>query len=169
MCQKSCSVSKETVIRGTVWSEKLALLHAFVFEFRGNNTYIIQDRTASANPSFSLDFLIFPSSASFGVKIVDKSRWISKQSSDRSRRMRKLTKKNDKNWRKPSKMEDSMQLKIKWHKNFSLMSLRAQSFLNYSSSSSSSSSSSAIFRTIPRICTTIFTLFKLWDFLGFYT
>ena len=48
LCQKSCSVSKETVIRGTVWSEKLALLHAFVFEFRGNNTYIIQDRTALA-------------------------------------------------------------------------------------------------------------------------
>ena len=51
---QSCSVSKEsidvTVTRGMLWSEKvylitLAFLHKFVYEFRGNNTYIIQDKT----------------------------------------------------------------------------------------------------------------------------
>ena len=48
--EQSCSVSKETtdvtVTRGMLWSDKvhiitLALLHKFVYEFRGNNTYRI--------------------------------------------------------------------------------------------------------------------------------
>ena len=50
---QSCSVSRETtdvtVTRGMLWSDSvitLAFLHEFVYEFRGNNTYIILDRTA---------------------------------------------------------------------------------------------------------------------------
>ena len=57
LCSKvqSCSVSKETsdvtVTRGMLWSNEvciitLALLQEFVYEFRGNNTYIILDRAA---------------------------------------------------------------------------------------------------------------------------
>ena len=38
---QSCSVSKETTDVIT-----LALLHGFVYKFRGNSTYIIQDKTA---------------------------------------------------------------------------------------------------------------------------
>ena len=33
----------------------LTLLHEFVYEFRGNNTYIIQDRTALAQVQGNLD------------------------------------------------------------------------------------------------------------------
>ena len=45
-----CSVSKETTdVTVTSYREsiiRLALLHEFVYEFRGNNTCIIQDRAA---------------------------------------------------------------------------------------------------------------------------
>ena len=35
---------RDTLVRQSIIT--LALLHKFVYEFRGNNTYIIQDRTA---------------------------------------------------------------------------------------------------------------------------
>ena len=39
-----------TVTGGTLWSDKvfiiLALLNKFVYEFRGNTTYVIQEKTA---------------------------------------------------------------------------------------------------------------------------
>ena len=50
---QSCSVSKETTdvtaTRGMLWSDSviiLALLNEFVYKYRGNNTYVIQDKTA---------------------------------------------------------------------------------------------------------------------------
>ena len=53
---QSCFVGKETtgitVTRGTLWSEKsiiiLALLNKFVYDCRGNNTYVTQEKTALA-------------------------------------------------------------------------------------------------------------------------
>ena len=61
---QSWSVSKETtdvtVTRGMDALDRqsimtLTLLHEFVYEFRGNNTYIIQDRTALAQVQGNLD------------------------------------------------------------------------------------------------------------------
>ena len=49
---QSCIVNKETtdvtVTRGTLWSDNviLALLSKIVYEYKGNTTYVIQEKTA---------------------------------------------------------------------------------------------------------------------------
>ena len=50
----------------------LALLHKFVYEFRGNNTYIIQDRTALTMKHLTSEFSISPENCPLSIapKIV---------------------------------------------------------------------------------------------------
>ena len=50
---QSYFVSKESTDVTDIWSDKLymlALLKKFVYKYRGNNTYVIQEKTALALP-----------------------------------------------------------------------------------------------------------------------